>query len=81
MAQDGYHGGSSLQLQDLSFHDGGRQPLLDEAGSGAASTAGGGVALSEEQQLEVDMRIINEHPDKSSDFARGLGSQEVAHRL
>ncbi len=43
------------------------------------STAGGGVALSEEQQLEVDMRIINEHPDKSSDFARGLGSQEVAH--
>jgi len=78
MAHDGYHGGSSLQLQDLSFHDGGRRPLLAESDAAVSSN---GTVLSEEQQLKLDMRILEEHPDRSSNFARGLGSQEVAHRL
>ncbi len=81
MAHEGYHGGSSLQLQELSFSDSGNRPLLEGDDAAYGDGRGSAAPLTEEQQLALDMRIINEHPDKSTNFSRGLGSQEVAHRL
>jgi NifU-like protein involved in Fe-S cluster formation len=72
-------GGSSLQLQDLSFQDSGRSPLLAESDAQYENLPG--LPLTEAQQLEKDMEILRNHPDRSTGFVRGLGSQQVAHRL
>lgn len=75
-------GSSSVQLAvygvgDVEGGGPGYTPLL---GQEQATRAASQEAATGAQQLQRDMAVLERHPDRSSNFSRGLSSYEVTHR-
>ena len=70
----------SLQLGSMGGGAGAmEQPLLPPRISGQRQLSGP-APLPEAEQLMKDMQVLNQHPDRSTNFARGLSATDVTLR-